>query len=171
MSKNGEFGKIIKYRSNENYEMKSMIVERFIRTLRMMLSKVLYGLYGKTEGRYTNILDKIIDRYNDTPHRGIDFNKPSDIFRGNFEISRIFKYKSYFDFKPFYKRGTILKEHDKVRVAKLKSKFEKESTLKWTKEIFFVKKVCLTDPVTYVIADKNKETLSGVFYREELQKV
>ena len=151
--------------------MKSMIVERFIRTLRMMLSKVLYGLFGKTEGRYTNILDKIVDRYNDTPHKGIDFNKPSDIFRGNFEISRIFKYKSYFDFKPIYKKGTILKEHDRVRVAKLKSKFEKESTLKWTKEIFFVKKVHLIDPVTYVIADKNKETLSGVFYREELQKV
>ena len=35
----------------------------------------------------------------------------------------------------------------------------------------FLEKVRLTDPVTYVIADKNKETLSGVFYREELQKV
>ena len=58
-----------------------------------------------------------------------------------------------------------------VRIAILKSKFEKESTLKWSKEIFFVKKVRLTDPVTYVIEDKEKETLSGVFYREELQKV
>ena len=87
MSKSGEFGKIIKYRSNENYEMKSMIVERFIRTLRTMLSNVLYALYGKTEGRYTNILDKIVDRYNDTPHKGIDYNKPADIFRDKTEIS------------------------------------------------------------------------------------
>ena len=123
MSKNGAFGKVVKYRSNENYEIKSMIVERFIRTLRMMLSKVLYGLYGKTEGRYTNILDKIVDRYNNTPHKGIDYNKPSDIFRAKMEISRIFKYKSYFDFKPFYKKGSILNEQDKVRVAQLKSKF------------------------------------------------
>ena len=130
----------------------------------------MYGLYGKTEGRYTNILDKVIDRYNDTPYKGIDYNKPSDIFH-KIEISRIFKYKSYFNFKPFYRRGSILKEYDKVRVAQLKSKFEKESTLKWSKEIFFVKKVRLTDPITYVIEDKKKETLSGVFYREELQKV
>ena len=87
MSKKGSFGKIIKYRSNENYEMKSMIVERFIRTLRMMLSKVLYGLYGKTEGRYTNILDKVVERYNDTPHKGVDYNKPSEVFHGEKEIS------------------------------------------------------------------------------------
>ena len=136
-----------------------------------MLSKVLYGLYGKTEGRYTNILDKVIDRYNNTPHKGVDYNKPSDIFHNKIEISRIFKYRGYFDFKLFYKKGSILKEQERVRVAQLKSKFEKESTLKWSKEIFRVKKVRLTDPVTYVIEDKKKETLSGVFYREELQKV
>ena len=170
-SKNGEFGKIIKYRSNENYEMKSMIVERFIRTLRTMLSKVLYGLYGKTEGRYTNILNKVVDRYNETPHKGIDYNKPQDIYRGKTKLSRVFKYRNYFDFKPFYKKGSLLKEHDKVRVAILKSKFEKESTLKWSKEIFLIKKVRLTDPVTYIIEDEEKNALSGVFYREELQKV
>ena len=150
--------------------MKSMIVERFIRTLRIMLSKVLYGLYGKTEGRHTNILDKVIDRYNDTAHKGIDYNKPSDIFRGKMEISRTFKYKSYFDFKPFYKKGSILNEQNKVRVAQLKSKFEKESTLKWSKEIFFVKRVRLTDPITYILEDKKKEMLSGVFIGKNCKK-
>ena len=31
--KNGLFGKVVRYYSNENYEMKSMIIERFIQTL------------------------------------------------------------------------------------------------------------------------------------------
>ena len=154
MSRNGVFGKIVKYRSNENYEMKSMMVERFIRTLRMMLSNVLYGLYGKTEGRYTNILSKIVDRYNNTPHKGINYNKPTDVYYGKVKISRVFRYKRYFEFYPFYKKGSILREGDRVRVAQLK--FQKESTFKWSKEIFLIKKVCLTDPITYVLEDKKK---------------
>ena len=169
-SKNGSFGKIIKYHSNENYEMKSVMVERFIRTLRMMISNVLYGLYGKTEGRYTNILNKIIEKYNETPHKGIGGNKPIDIYNGDVKISRVFKYKRYFEFYPFYKKGMILKGQ-RVRVAQLKSRFQKESTFKWSKEIFVIERVRLTDPVTYVIRDMNNEILSGVFYREELLKI
>ena len=170
-AKNGIFGKNVKYRSSENYEMKSVMIERFIRTLRMMISNVLYGLYGKTEGRYTNILDKIIEKYNKTPHKGIDGNNPYDIYEGNISLSKIFRYKKYFEFYPFYKRGMILKEGQRVRIARLKSRFEKESTFTYSKEIFVVDKVRLTDPVTYVIRDKNEEILSGVFYREELLKV
>ena len=64
----GSFGNNIKYSSSENYEMKSVMVERFIRTLKFLISNVLYGLYGKCEGRYTNILDKIVECYNKTPY-------------------------------------------------------------------------------------------------------
>ena len=112
--KNGSFGKVVRYYSNENYQMKNMIVERFIRTLRMMISNILYGLYGRTEGRYSNILHKIIERYNETEHKGIDYNKPRDVYHDKLKISRIFKYKRYFEFYPFYKKVQILKENDKV---------------------------------------------------------
>ena len=168
---NGSYGKIVKYRSSENYEMKSVIVERFIRTLRMMISNVLYGLYGKFEARYTNVLDKIVQKYNESGHSSLDSNSPKDIYREKVKISRVFKYKKYFQFYPFYKKGMILKEGQKVRVAQLKSRFQKESTFKWSKEIFRVDKVRLTDPVTYVICDENNDVLSGVFYREELLKI
>ena len=126
----------------------------------MMISNVLYGLYGKTEGRYTTILDKIIEKYNETPHKGIGGNKPVDVF----------KYKRYFEFYSFYKKGMILKEGQRVRVAQLKSRFQKESTFKWSKEIFVIERVRSSDPVTYVIRDMNNE-ISGVFYREELLKI
>ena len=64
-----------------------------------------------------------------------------------------------------------MKEGDEVRVAQLKSKFEKESMFKWSREVFEVEKVRLTDPITYIVRDKNKEILSGTFYREELLKI
>ena len=99
--KEGSFRMKIHYSSSENYEMKSVMVERFIRTLKMLISNVLYALYGKIEGRYTNILDKIINRYNKTNHKGIDYNKPYDIYN-NSKISRVYKYKKYFEFYPFY---------------------------------------------------------------------
>ena len=168
---NGSFGKVVKYQSSENYEMKSVVVERFIRTLRMMISNVLYGLYGKIEARYTNVLDKIIEKYNDSSHLSLNKNKPKDIYYEKVKIPRVFKYKKYFEFRPFYRKGMILKEGQKVRVSQLKSRFEKESTFKWSKEIFKIVKVRLTDPITYIISDLNDNVLSGVFYREELLKI
>ena len=68
----------------------------------MMISNILYGLYGRTEGSYTNILHKIIERYNETEHRSIDYNKPHDVYHDKVKISQIFKYKRYFEFHPFY---------------------------------------------------------------------
>ena len=169
--KEGSFGEKIHYSSSENYEMKSVIVERFIRTLKMLISNVLYAIYGKIEGCYTNILDKIITRCNKTSHKGIDYHTPYDIYNNISNISKIYKYKRYFEFYPYYKKGQILKEGSRVRVAKLKSIFDKESKFNRSKEIFVVDRVKLTDPVTYVLKDYNGEILPGVFYSEELQKV
>ena len=38
-------------------------------------------------------------------------------------------------------------------------------------EKFQIKKVLITDPVTYEIEDEKGEQMEGIFYREELQKV
>ena len=70
----------------------------------MMVLNVLYGLFGKIEGRYTNILGKIVKRYNETEHKGIGNNKPSDVYYGRVKILPVFKYNRYFEFYPFYKR-------------------------------------------------------------------
>ena len=123
----------------------------------MLISNVLYAIYEKIKGHYTNILDQIIARYNNTDHKGIDYNKSYEIYNNISKISRVYKYKRYFEFYPFYKKGQILKEGSQVRVAKLKSVFDKESKFNWSKEIFIVERVKLTDPVTYVLKDRNGE--------------
>ena len=65
----------------------------------------------------------------------------------------------------------ILKEGDKVRVSVKKSLFLKESWLNWSRSIYVVNSVRLTDHVTYRLVDDNGEIVSGSFYRQELQKV
>ena len=144
--------------------MKSVFVERVIRTIKLMIAKTLYKITGTRKGRYTNILHMLINRYNNTPHKGIDNNTPH-LYYNIIKISKIFKYKNHFNFSPFYKKNSILKENSQVRVSRLK-----ETVFNWSNEIFFVERVRLTNPITYILRDKNNEIISGVFYREELQK-
>ena len=40
----------------------------------------------------------------------------------------------------------------------------------WSREIFIVTEVLITNPITYKIKDLNEEFIEGGFYNEELQK-
>jgi thioredoxin-related protein len=66
----------------------------------------------------------------------------------------------------------LLKQGDTVRIARIKNNiFEKSSLRRWVKEQFRVKKVFITDPVTYSLEDVKGEEIKGIFYREELLKL
>ena len=66
----------------------------------------------------------------------------------------------------------LLKKGNKVRIARLKNNsFEKSSLQRWMNETFVINKVYITDPVTYTLKDLNNEEITGIFYREELQKI
>ena len=60
---------------------------------------------------------------------------------------------------------------DKVRISKKKKTFKKGYTTRWTEEIFTIVEVKHTSPVTYKIADLNREEIRGSFYEPELQKM
>ena len=68
------------------------------------------------------------------------------------------------DIKPNFSIG------DKVKISKNKKTFEKGYTTRWTEEIFTIVEVKHTSPVTYKIADLNREKIRGSFYEPELQK-
>ncbi|CAB0041108.1 unnamed protein product [Trichogramma brassicae] len=59
---------------------------------------------------------------------------------------------------------------DKVRVSKAKHLFEKGYEPNWTTEVFTVRRVAPTDPVTYHLQDYLEQPISGCFYEEELSK-
>ena len=66
----------------------------------------------------------------------------------------------------------VIREGTRVRIARKKENiFEKSSLRNWTNEIFLIKKVFITDPVTYELEDLHREKIEGIFYREEIQKI
>ena len=60
---------------------------------------------------------------------------------------------------------------DNVRLSSIRSTFDKSSTANWTEEIFKVKTVKNTKPNVYKLVDLNDESVEGIFYDFELQKV
>ena len=127
----------------------------------------MFGIYGKDVGRYTQFLDLIVE----SEHSSLGGECPRDVYPGNVILPKLFLYRSYFDFKHFMRKGSNLKEGDKVRVSVMKSLFSKESRLNWSRTVYVINSVLLTDPVTYRLIDADGEIVSGLFHRQELQKV
>jgi hypothetical protein len=111
-----------------------------------------------------------LERYNESPHRGIFGARPVDLYvhekiPKNFIFNII---KSQLNGSQPTKN--LLQVGTHVRIVRIKNNtFEKSSLRRWVKEIFIVVKVFITDPVTYKLKDTKGEDIEGVFYREELQ--
>ena len=61
-----------------------------------------------------------------------------------------------------------LKIGDHVRILKYRSIFAKGYTPDWSEEVFVIKEVKNTVPLTYVINDLKGEEIIGTFYEKEL---
>ena len=108
---------------------------------------------------YTDILDDIVNAYNDTYHTTIKI-KPVDV-----------KHNTYIDFKKdVHDKDPKFKVRDRVRISKYKNIFAKGYTTNWSEEVFVIKKVKNTVPWTYVINDLNGDETTGTFHEKELQK-
>ena len=138
-------------------EGKSVVAERFIRTLKTKIYKYM-TLVSKNV--YIDKLDDIVDEYNNTYHRTIKM-KPVDV-----------KDNTYIDFKKEVNdRDPKFKVGDHVRISKYKNIFAKGYTPNWSEEVFVIKKVKNTVPWTYIINDLNGEEITGTFYEKEMQKI
>ena len=138
-------------------EGKSVVAERFIRTLKNKIHKHMTAV---SKNVYFDVLNDSVDEYNNTYHRTIKM-KPIDVKSDSFP-----KYNEEFNKKdPRFKVG------DHVRISKYKNIFAKEYTPNWSEEIFVVSKIKQTVPWTYIINNLNNEEITGMpFYEKELQK-
>ena len=137
-------------------EGKSVILERFIKTLKTKIYKYM-TLVSKNV--YTNKLDDIVDEYNNTYHRTIKM-KPVDV-----------KDNTYIDFeKEVNDKDPKFKVGNHIRISKYKNTFAEGYTPNWSEEIFVISKIKNTFPWTYVINDLNGEEIIGTFCEKELQK-
>ena len=137
-------------------EGKSVVAERFIRTLK---NKIYKHKTAISKNVYFDVLDNIVDEYNNTYHKTIKM-KPIDVGDDSFT--------EYND--ESNEKDPKFKVCDHVRISKFKNVFAKGYTPNWSEEIFVVKKVKNTVPWTYVISDLNGEEIVGSFHEKELQK-
>ena len=108
---------------------------------------------------YFNVLDDIVDKYNNTYHKTIKM-KPIDVKDDSFaEYNEQSKGKD-----PKFKVG------DHARISKFKNIFAKRYTPNWSDEIFIVKKTKNAVSWTYIISDLNGEEIVGSFYEKELER-
>ena len=133
-----------------------MLLKNFIG---MLKNKILKHMIAISKNVYFDVLDDIVDKYNNTVHRTIKM-KPIDVTYDS--------YAEYYEHsnatKPKFKVG------DHVRISKYKNIFAKGYTPNWSEEVFVVSKIKNTVPWTYVVSDLNGEEITGSFYEKELQK-
>ena len=137
-------------------EGKSVVAERFIRTLKNKIYKYMTAI---SKNVYIDKLDNIVNEYNNKYHRKIQ-TKPVD-FKDNTNID--FK-------KEVNDKDSEFKVGDHVRISEYKNIFAKGYTPNCSEEVFVIKKVKNTVPWTYVINDLIGEEITGTFYEKELQK-
>ena len=149
--------------STENEE-KSSIVERWIRTMKEKMWK--YFTDNNTY-KYIDALPELVEDYNNTVHSStkltpIEASKKKNeltvwrnLYPDRYKTSRL---------NPKFSVG------DEVRITKKKKVFEKGYTTRWTEEIFTIKEIRETNPITYKLEDLQGEEIKGTFYEPELQK-
>ena len=149
--------------STENEE-KSSIAERWIRTMKEKMFK--YFTDNNTY-KYIDALPELVEDYNNTVHSStkltpVEASKEKNeltvwrnLYPDRYKTSRL---------NPKFSVG------DEVRITKKKKVFEKGYTTRWTEEIFTIKEIRETNPITYKLEDLQGEEIKGTFYEPELQK-
>ena len=136
-------------------EGKSVVAERFIRTLRNKLYKHMTAT-GKNV--YYDVLDDVVNKYNNTKHSSIKM-KLIDVKNNK---------KVYID--EHNEKDSKFKVGDRVRISRYKNIFAKGYAPNWSSEIFIVDEINDTVQYTYNIKDLNDEEIIGSFYDRQLQK-
>ena len=137
-------------------ERKSVIAEKFIRTLK---NKIFHHMTAVSKNVYFDALDNILNKFNNTVCRTIKM-KPIDV-----------TFDSYAEYN---ENSNVIQPKFKVgyhvRTSKHKIVFAKGYTQNWSDDVFVVSKINDTFPWIYKISDLNSEKIAGSFYEKELQK-
>ena len=129
-------------------EGKSVVAETFIRTLKNKFFKHMTAIQ---QSIYFDVLDDVVDKYNNTVHRTIKM-EPTEVT------------------DDYYAGYNEVANKNSVRISKYKNIFAKGYSPNWSDEFLVINKIKNTVPWTYAISDLNGEEITGSFYEKELQK-
>ena len=108
-------------------EGKSVVAERFIRTLKNKINKYMTSIL---KNMYIDKLDDIVNKYTNTYNSAIKV-KPDNV-----------KSNTYIDFsKEIGYKDTEFEIDDIIRISKYKNIFAKFYTLNWSEDVFVIKKI------------------------------
>lgn len=149
-------------------EKKAPIVERFNRT---MESRMYKYFTAQNTYRYIDVLQKIIDGYNNTYHRSIKM-KPANMKKHH----QIQIRQHLYGVKEKDKKNTKSKNYkymigDNVRIIKTRLTFHRGYHQNWSNEIFIIYDRKHFRETIYYLQDYNGEKIQGGFYEKELQRV
>ena len=149
--------------ATENEE-KSSIAERWIRTMK---EKMFKYFTDNNTNKYIDVLPDLVEDYNNTVHSSTKLS-PVEASKKENEL-KVWR-NLYPDRYKTSRLNPKFSVGDEVRITKKKKVFEKGYTTRWTEEIFTIKKIRETNPITYIIEDLQGEEIKGTFYEPELQK-
>ena len=155
----------ISFRETISPQTKAALVERFIRTLKERLYR--YFTHKHT-WRYVDILQCIVDSYNNSKHTATKMTPASVTMRNASTARENLKrrYGTKTTRRPRYAVG------DLVRISRERNVFAKGFESGWTVELFKISRVSLSrQPHVYHLKDLAGEDIDGVFYEEELSRV
>ena len=113
---------------------------------------------------YFDVLDDIVNKYNNTVHRTIKM-KPTEVTDDYYA-----EYNEHPMELHSNKKNPKFQVGNNVRISKYKNIFATGYTPNWSQEVFVINKIKNTVPWTYAISDLNGEEITGSFYEKELQK-
>ena len=149
--------------STENEE-KSSIAERWIRTMKEKMFKYFTDY---NTNKYIDVLPDLVTNYNNTVHSSTKLT-PRD---ASMKKNKLTVWRNlYPDRYKINRQNPKFSVGDRVRITKKKKVFEKGYTTRWTEEIFIIKEIRETNPITYKLKDLQEEEIKGTFYESELQK-
>ena len=140
-------------------EGKSVFAERFILTLKNMMWKHFTAIGNQQWDN--SLLQAIVSKYNNNIHSSIN-TTPLQASTDDVVVETSSE-------PPHRKARGKFRVGDRVRIFKYKTLFEKGYSAKWTNEIFLIKHVRNTNPITYRLIDLKGEDILGMFYDNELQ--
>ena len=128
------------------------------------LVKWRYVTHNNTH-RYVDVLQELVSRHNAYPHTGVGM--------APIEVNDSMQLKIW---KKYYSQGVNRKPvkfaiGDHVRISRDKCVFAKGYVQSWLEEHFVIISRLRRTPNVYALRDLNGETLQGVFYEEQLQRV
>lgn len=152
---------LVKQKVNVIYtqnETKAIYAERVIRTIKNLMYR--YFMKNRTY-RYVEILQKLVESYNNRPHRSLGGLSPGSVNEDNADETRYLTYLSD------RKRNKKSNNNNTT-----KTPIQRDYQQKWSSEYFKVDKHYLRGNVAvYKLKDLKNEPMQGTFYHFELQKI